>query len=101
VKITPVCNRIGLGAVIGAGTVVTKDIPEFAVAIGIPAKIFRFRFQEDFQSDILDSRLWECPFESLTKVKEYNCQPASKLELALILEKIRDLARPFRPDVSR
>lgn len=34
---------IGHGAVVGAGAVVTKDIPENAVAVGVPAKIVRMR----------------------------------------------------------
>jgi acetyltransferase-like isoleucine patch superfamily enzyme len=35
--------RIGDGAVIGAGSVVTKDIPEYAIAVGNPAKVKKFR----------------------------------------------------------
>ncbi len=35
--------RIGKGVQIGAGSIVTKDIPEFAVAYGAPAKVMRFR----------------------------------------------------------
>lgn len=34
---------IGNGAVIAAGSIVTKDIPEYAVVAGIPAKIIKFR----------------------------------------------------------
>ena len=34
---------IGLGAVIGAGSVVTKDIPAFAIAVGNPAKVLKYR----------------------------------------------------------
>jgi len=34
---------IGTGAVIGANAVVTRDIPEYAVAVGVPAKIIRYR----------------------------------------------------------
>ncbi|TLU53180.1 MAG: acyltransferase, partial [Chlorobium sp.] len=34
---------IGNGAVIGAGAVVTKDVPAFGIALGIPAKVVKFR----------------------------------------------------------
>ncbi|NDK57506.1 acyltransferase [Pontibacter fetidus] len=34
---------IGKGAVIGSGSVVTKDVPENAIAVGVPAKIVKFR----------------------------------------------------------
>ena len=34
---------IGDGAVIGAGSVVTRDIPENAIAVGIPVKVIKFR----------------------------------------------------------
>jgi len=35
--------HIGRGAVIGAGAVVSKDIPAYAVAVGVPARVIRFR----------------------------------------------------------
>lgn len=35
------CHRIGKHARIGAGAVVTKDIPEYAVAVGVPAKVIK------------------------------------------------------------
>ncbi|HMI91912.1 MAG TPA: acyltransferase [Polyangiales bacterium] len=34
---------IGRGAVIGAGAVVNEDIPEYAVAAGVPARVLRIR----------------------------------------------------------
>ena len=37
------CNRIGNNAVIGAGSVVTKDIPDNAIVAGNPAKIIKYR----------------------------------------------------------
>lgn len=38
---------IGKGAVVAAGAVVTKDIPPYAIVAGVPAKIVRYRFDDD------------------------------------------------------
>lgn len=35
--------KIGNGAIIGAGSVVTKDIPEYAIAVGVPCEVIRYR----------------------------------------------------------
>ena len=59
VIITPGCSRIGLGAVIGAGAIVTKDVPDFGVVAGNPAKFLRFRFPPDMQDIIRNSKWWE------------------------------------------
>lgn len=50
--------KIGNGAVIGAGAVVTKDIPDFAVAVGTPAKVIKFRFGENEIKKINKSNWW-------------------------------------------
>lgn len=38
---------IGTGAVVGAHAVVTKSIPPYAIAVGIPAKVIKYRFSEN------------------------------------------------------
>ena len=38
---------IGTGAVIGAGSLVTKSIPPYAIAVGSPARVVKCRFTED------------------------------------------------------
>ncbi|MEP7030042.1 MAG: N-acetyltransferase, partial [Pseudolabrys sp.] len=40
--VLPGC-RIGRGVIVGAGAVVTKDFPELAIVVGVPARIIRFR----------------------------------------------------------
>ena len=67
--ITPRVSRIGLGAVVAAGAVVTKDVPDFAVVAGNPAKIIRYRFDEKVQQEVRDSRWWECNRDQLVQDK--------------------------------
>ncbi len=62
--------KIGTGAVIGAHSVVTKDVPPYAIAAGVPAKILRYRFDEKTIQQLLASRWWEWPDDKLKKVGE-------------------------------
>lgn len=44
--------RIGKNAIIGAGSVVTRDVPDNAVAVGVPAKVIRYRSKTQGTQDV-------------------------------------------------
>ena len=49
------------GAVVGAGAVVTKDIPPYAIAVGVPARVISYRFSATTIENILQSKWWTLP----------------------------------------
>lgn len=73
--VLPGCRRIGLGAVVGAGAVVTHDVPDFAVVGGIPAKVLRYRFDEPIRQAIIASRWWEKSEDELAAHLPWMTQP--------------------------
>ncbi|MBU2885825.1 CatB-related O-acetyltransferase [Gilvimarinus agarilyticus] len=50
--------KIGHGAIIGANSLVTKDIPPFGIAVGSPAKVVAFRFSDDIIQQLLVLQWW-------------------------------------------
>ncbi|SDJ24552.1 Acetyltransferase (isoleucine patch superfamily) [Lachnospiraceae bacterium G41] len=50
---------IGDGAIVAAMSVVTKDVPPYAVVAGVPAKIIRYRFKEDEIEKLLQIKWWD------------------------------------------
>lgn len=59
--------KIGHGAIVGSGAVVTKDVEPYAIVGGCPAKLIRYRFDEDTRNLLLQSEWWNLKDEEIEK----------------------------------
>ena len=76
---------IGNGAVVAAGSIVTKDVPPYAIVGGNPAKIIKYRFSKEIIDEIEQTQFWDMDIneintfnihtkditELLNRIKEY------------------------------
>jgi phosphonate metabolism protein (transferase hexapeptide repeat family) len=77
---------IGNGAVIGANSVVTRDVPAYAIVAGAPAKIIRSRFSEDVAMRLAEMAWWDWPLDRLFEA----IPDMQKLEIEQFIEKWSD-----------
>lgn len=68
--------KIGDGAIIAAGAVVTKDVEPYAIVGGVPAKAIRYRFDEGQREFLSEFKWWEKPVEWLRE----NCENMQDIE---------------------
>lgn len=61
--------KIGDGAMVLAGAVVTKDVPPYAIVGGVPASVLKYRYDQETIRFLLDTRWWEHDIEWLIKHK--------------------------------
>ena len=81
---------IGDGVVIAAGSVVVKDVPEFSVYGGVPAKLIKMRFTLSEIDKIKKIKWWDFDSEQLIKFQEYFVTEGVNTALDNIYKKIYD-----------
>lgn len=59
--------KIGDGAIVGAGSMVTKDVVPYSIVAGNPAKILRFRFDNENIQKLLKIKWWNWPINKIRK----------------------------------
>ena len=66
---------IGNGAVVGANSLVLSDIPPYAVVAGSPAKVLRYRFDENIVERLTSLKWWEWNDERILQNRELFVEP--------------------------
>ncbi len=62
---------IGTGAVVGMGSIVTKDVPPYSIAVGVPARVIGYRFDENTRKRLLDTKWWDKSKDEICHLAHY------------------------------
>lgn len=80
-------STIGHGAVVGAKSLVTGDVPPYSIAVGTPAKVIRLRFDPSIIDRLLALRWWELP----PAVLAANSDIFNKRDMAAVVERLEQI----------
>lgn len=86
---------IGDGAVVASAAVVTKDVPPYAIVGGVPAKVIRFRFDEETIAQLHDVAWWRFAPNQLSGI------PFDDVNIAIkeVRQRIDAGMEPYEPEV--
>ena len=65
--------NIGDGAVIGAYSIVTKDVPPYTIVAGNPAKQIRKRFSDEIINKLLELKWWNMDESRINEISDILC----------------------------
>lgn len=83
---------IGDGAIVASGSVVTKNVPPYAIVGGVPAKLIRFRFEDNTIERLMSIQWWNYTLNSLRDIEFDNIEVAlqqleERKEQGLLIER--------------
>lgn len=58
---------IGNGAVISGKSVITKDVPAYAIVLGDPARVIKFKFSKEVIEEIENTKFWDLDISEINK----------------------------------
>ncbi len=71
--------KLSNGSIVGAGAVVTHDVPPYAIVAGVPAKVIKYRFSEDIIEKLLELKWWDYPKDFIVKLPFNDIEKCIKL----------------------
>ena len=65
---------------IGMGSIVTKDIPPYSIAVGNPARVIKYRFDDETIRELLESQWWTLSDVEIQQLAQYIETPKRFIE---------------------
>ncbi|MCW4357256.1 CatB-related O-acetyltransferase [Bacillus altitudinis] len=89
---------VGDGAIIAAGSIVTKDVPPYAIVGGTPAKLIKFRFPPHIVQKLMNLKWWQYAYGDFSTVRADD-------DIETFIDKVTVLVesgaiKPFIPEVA-
>lgn len=92
--------KVGDGAIVGANALVNKDVPDFAIVGGVPARVIGYRFEPKIIEQLKSLKWWEYDILDAPEIDFSNIEDAIILISQLIIEKKLKKINNARPAVT-